>query len=103
MISLVFSRFLEFLDPMPLESDLLGRFLQMWLEGLDRQVYEVAKLHPQTTFFQFSYTLQLNGVSFRYSFQRSPFTRIEMLPLPLQQSPTKSLAHSSVFSEVASD
>ena len=29
---------------MPLESDFLGRFLQMWLEGLDRQVYEVAKL-----------------------------------------------------------
>lgn len=32
---------------MPLESDLLGRFLQMWLEGLDRQAYEVAKLHPR--------------------------------------------------------
>jgi hypothetical protein len=81
---------------MPLESDFLGRFLQMWLEGLDRQVYEVAKLHPQTILPILLHT-QLNGVSFRYSFQRSPFTRIEMLPLPLQQSPTKSLSHSSVF------
>ena len=87
---------------MPLESDFLGRFLQMWFEGLDRQVYEVAKLHPQTTFFQFSYTLQLNGVSFRYS----PNARLSLeLECSLYHYSKALLSHSPtvLFSEVASD
>ena len=34
-----------------------------------------------------------NGVLFRYSSQRLPFTRIEMFPLPLPQSPTNARSH----------
>lgn len=80
---------------MPLKQEFHRFVFQLVSWSLDRQVYEVAKLQTKIKVFQLLYTHYLMACPFVTHLDACLSLDIEKLPLPLQQSSTKSLSHTA--------